>query len=321
MNAYKRLLSFGNLKTANEVYTSIIVNSLNQMFEYKGMPEDFNIIRFENILLSTGRATFETWNNKLVPAYVDGAGKRLPDDTYEINYTRYINGSEIFERPSDYPVCYNTGDRQPALNILRFADMLSEVDLSMVFNLQRSRLAPIPVAKNRAMRDQLKNIFEAVKNGNYEAISADIDRDLLSESNQAVEMINLNDPKAIEYMNYLSELHDALTRRIYTMYGMAVQETSKHAQVNKDESNARDGVSWLIPDNMLNERKKFLKEWNKQNGTDFSVDYSELFKKEREIMEEKNNDDSRTSDAADNSGSTSSNSDSGNNPDDTGGDN
>lgn len=307
MNSYKHLSNKGKDIVRNATYTSIIVNSLNQMFEYKGMPDDFNIIRFENILLTTGRATFETWRGKLVPAYVDGQGLKLPDDTYEINLTRYVNGTETFERPNDYPVCYNTGDRQPALNILRFADMLSEVDLSMVFNLQRSRLAPIPVAKNRALRDQIKNIFDAVKNGNYEAISADIDRDILNDSNQSVEMINLNDPKAIEYMNYLSELHDSLTRRIYTMYGMAVQETSKHAQVNKDESNARDGVSWLIPDNMLNERKKFLKEWNRQNGTDFSVEYSELFKKEREIMEEKNNDNTRTPDTADNSGSTSSN--------------
>lgn len=286
MNSYKHLSNKGKDIVRNATYTSIIVNSLNMMFDYKNM-DDINTIRFENILLTNGSASFEKWNDKLVPCYVSVGGQKLPDDNYEKIITMYANHENAFEHDSSYPVCFNTGDRQPALNILRFADMLSEVDLSMVFNLQRSRLAPIPIAKNRALREQIKNIYDSIKNGNWEVISADWDKDLFTETGNSIEMINLNDPKSIEYMNYLSELHDNLTRRLYTMYGMAVNETSKHAQVNKEETTARDGVSWLIPDNMLRERQKFLKTWNDMYGTNFSVDYSDLFKKEREIYDYK----------------------------------
>lgn len=287
INAYKQLKSFGNLKTANEVYTSIITNSLSQMFDYKTDMSEISTIRFENLLLSTGMATLYKWKDKTVPVFVRGAGMKNPDDTYEYYIGQYINGTDSFELPTDYPICFNTGDKQPAMNILRFADMLSEVDLSMVFNLQRSRLAPVPIAKNRAIREQIKNILDGVKNGNYETICADLDHDFITGKANSIEMLNLNDPKAIEYMNYLSELHDCLTRRIYTLYGMAIQETSKHAQVNEDESNARDGVSWLIPDNMLRMRKEFIKKYNEYAGTDFSVDYNKLFKAEREIMEQR----------------------------------
>lgn len=304
INAYKHLSNKGKDITRNETYTSIITNSLNQMFDYKTDMSEISVIRFENILLSTGMATLYKWKDKTVPVIVRGAGLQNPDDTYEYYIAEYINGTESFELPFDYPICFNTGDKKPALNILRFADMLSEVDLSMVFNLQRSRLAPVPIAKNRAIREQIKSILDGVKNGNYETISADLDHDFITGKANSIEMLNLNDPKAIEYMNYLSELHDCLTRRLYTMYGMAIQETSKHAQVNEDESNARDGVSWLIPDNMLRMRKEFLKQYNAYTGTDYSVDYNKLFKAEREIMENRKEGNNDTTGNADNTTST-----------------
>lgn len=310
MNAYKHLTNKGKDITRNTTYASIITNSLVQMFEYSG--EDIDSKQFETALVTHGSATLAKFENKYYPVILTGNGKILPDRTFEKYHLIWFNNMEMLQ--NDVPrekvaVCRNTSDSLPALNILRFADMLSEVDLSMVFNLQRSRLAPIPIAKNKAVRTQLSNILQAVKNGNYEVISADIEKDLITGKTNAVEMINLNDPKAIEYMNYLSELHDALTRRLYTMYGMAVQETSKHAQVNKDESNARDGVSWLIPDNMLYERKQFCERFNKLNGTNLSVDYSELFKAEREILnnrqEEKAYDSENLDDSANDSDSDS----------------
>lgn len=310
MNAYKHLSNKGKDITRNTTYTSIITNSLCEMFEYKGLEIDHK--QFETALVTHGSATLAKFENKYYPVILTGNGKILPDKTFEKYHMIWFNNMEMYQ--NDVPrekvaVCRNTADGLPALNILRFADMLSEVDLSMVFNLQRSRLAPIPIAKNKAVRTQLQNILQAVKNGNYEVISADIEKDLITGKTAAVEMINLNDPKAIEYMNYLSELHDCLTRRLYTMYGMAVQETSKHAQVNKDESNARDGVSWLIPDNMLYERQQFCKRFNELNGTNLTVEYSPLFKAEREILnnkrEEKAYDSENTNDSANNPDSNS----------------
>lgn len=294
MNAYKRLSNKGKDITRNTTYASIITNSLLQMFEYKtDMSVDCTTL-FETLLLTHGKASIVEWNGKHVPVMIDGGGAYLPDGSHEYYTASYISGTDSFNLDNDYPICWNTSDRLPALNILRFADMLSEVDLSMVFNLQRSRLAPVPIAKNDAVRKQIDNIMTSIQNGDFKAISADIEKDILTGKTQAVEMLNFNDPKAIEYMNYLSELHDALTRRIYTMYGMAIQETSKHAQVNKDESNARDGVSWLIPENMLRVRKDFINRFNKKFGTNWSVDFSDLFKKERDIYDSNGNTDNRT---------------------------
>jgi len=288
MNIYKQLKSFGNIKTANEVYTSIIYNSLMQLFEYKGLDNVTSMTydNFEALLLTNGKATMIPYNDTFVPCSLYGMGEKNPLGNYE-NYTGYyINHHTAFEnRPDkDIAVCRNTSDGLPALNVMRFADMLSEVDLSMVFNVQRSRLAPIAIAEDDTQRKQIQNCMNATAKGNYEVIAASILNSGQPNSGK-VNILNLNDVTAIQYIQYLSEFHDALTRRIYTMYGFAVQETSKHAQVNTDESNARDGVSWLIPDNMLKCRKQFCDEFNKLNGTNLSVDYSPLAKCEREIME------------------------------------
>ena len=284
MNTYKQLSNKGKDFIRNETYTSIIVNSLAQLFVYSGV--DFNQFEFENTLLWNGSAALIPYKDKFVPATCNGIGMLNPELTYDKYNVFYLNNQPYKMEMSidDLAYCYNTKDKQPALNIMRFADLLSEVDLSMVFNVQKSRLAPIAVAEDDTQRIQLKNCMNATANGNYEVISASILNSGQPNSGK-VNVINLNDVTAIQYIQYLSEFHDALTRRLYTMYGFAVQETSKHAQVNTDESNARDGVSWLIPDNMLNCRKQFCERFNKLYGTNLTVDYSTLAKCEREIME------------------------------------
>lgn len=284
MNTYKQLSNKGKDFIRNETYTSIIVNSLAQLFVYRGV--DFNQFEFENTLLWNGSAALIPYKDKFVPATCNGIGMLNPELTYDKYNVFYLNKQSYKMEMSidDLAYCYNTKDKQPALNILRFADLLSEVDLSMVFNVQKSRLAPIAVAEDDTQRIQLKNCMNAIANGNYEVIAASILNSGQPNSGK-VNVINLNDVTAIQYIQYLSEFHDALTRRLYTMYGFAVQETSKHAQVNTDESNARDGVSWLIPDNMLDCRRDFCKRFNKLYGTNLTVDYSPLAKCEREIME------------------------------------
>lgn len=298
MNTYKQLSDKGKDFIRNETYMSIIVNSLVQMFEYKGV--DFNQFELENTLIWNGSAALVPYKDKYVPATFNGLGKRTPELLYEKYNVWYLN-HDLYKQ--DVPLdklayCYNTKDRMPATNIQRFADMLSEVDLSMVFNVQRSRLAPIAIAEDDAQRKQLENCMDASAKGNYKVIAASILNMGTTQSGK-VNIVNLNDVTAIQYIQYLSEFHDALTRRLYTMYGMAVQETSKHAQVNTDESNARDGVSWLIPDNMLACRKDFCDRFNKIYGTNLTVDYTPLFKAERELLKNRRDENSN-----DNSGNT-----------------
>lgn len=284
MNTYKLLSNKGKDFMRNETYCSIIMNSLKEMFVWSGL--DFNQDVFETLLLTSGKATLYKWGDTWCAATITGQGLKLPNNRFEKYNGLYANGIQAFNDVpwTEIAECRNTSDGLPALNVMRFADMLSEVDLSMVFNVERSRLAPIPVAEDDIQRKQLEDCMVASCNGNYKAITASFLNSGTPASGK-INILNLNDVSAIQYIQYLSEFHDALTRRLYTMYGMAIQETSKHAQVNKDESDARDGVSWLIPNNMIRMRKKFCEEFNKINGTNLSVDFSELFKKERDVYE------------------------------------
>lgn len=299
MNTYKQLSNKGKDFIRNETYTSIIVNSLAQLFKYEGV--DFNQFEFENTLIWNGDAALVPYKDKFVPCTCKGIGMLNPELKYDTYNVYYLNKMPYRDNmPIDeLAYCYNTKDKQPALNILRFADLLSEVDLSMVFNVQRSRLSPIAVAEDDNQRIQLKNCMDATAKGNYEVIAASILNQGQTNSGK-VNVINLNDVTTIQYIQYLSEFHDALTRRLYTMYGFAVQETSKHAQVNTDESNARDGVSWLIPDNMLDCRREFCDRFNKIYGTNLTVDYSDLAKAEREIMKNRRNENNETIRTTDN---------------------
>ena len=205
MNTYKMLSNKGKDFMRNETYCSIITNSLLQLFEYKGL--DFEPDKFEQLLITHGKATLIRYNDIYVPCTINGCGKMLPTGYYEDYNGNYINGELAFQNKllTDVAICRNTSDGLPATNIMRFADMLSEVDLSMVFNVQRSRLAPIAVAEDDNQKIQIKNCLDATAKGNYEVIAASILNSGQPNSGK-VNIINLNDVTAIQYIQYLSEL-------------------------------------------------------------------------------------------------------------------
>ena len=62
------------------------------------------------------------------------------------------------------------------------------------------------------------------------------------------------------------------------MYGMSYSQSMKQAQQSIEEIHSDNKVSWIIPNDRLNERRKFIKKYNKVFGHNASVDFSDAWK-------------------------------------------
>ena len=69
-------------------------------------------------------------------------------------------------------------------------------------------------------------------------------------------------------------------RWIYGLYGQTIQGNGKMAQQTVDEVNGQTSISFIIPNNMLKERRKAIAKFNEIFGYDVSVDFSTAWKTE-----------------------------------------
>lgn len=263
---YKQLSASAKDLWRNETYMSIIFNNLVQMFEYTfNENDDIDVYKLEEYLHSYGIAGITEYNGKLIETTAFPAGE-LNEHGKADKYNLYFgNGKQCKSEAVngvDCAIIYNTADKMPNLQLYRFADILSEVDLSQVFNIQRSRLAPVIETCTDSQRIQVDNILTAISKGNWKVISKGALAEL-NGLNSGLNVVNLNPPEAIQYIQYLSEYHNELVRRLYTMYGLNVQGTGKHAQTNDSENHGRDSSALVLPLNMLTCRKNGLKSWEK----------------------------------------------------------
>ena len=63
------------------------------------------------------------------------------------------------------------------------------------------------------------------------------------------------------------------------MYGMAYSQSMKQAQQSIEEITSDRIVSWIIPEDRLKERKKFIEKYNRVFGHSATVNFSDAWLK------------------------------------------
>ena len=94
-----------------------------------------------------------------------------------------------------------------------------------------------------------------------------------------MKVLKLGDISAIDKIQYLSTYHNDLLRRFFTMYGMSYSQSMKQAQQSIEEIHSDMNVSWIIPNDRLKERQKFVDKYNKVFKHNATVRYSDAWLK------------------------------------------
>lgn len=267
-------------------YYTYLLTTLSSAFEWK-VPKGVEPRYLEKFLHEGGYFAVQKTDEYgyLVVPTPSRAGKLDQyGDGIEVTGVTRGNGYQIKGTLGEnVAICYNTIDREPDLDLIRYADAFSQVDKSIMANVRWSILAPLLCASNDKTMKVISKLVDDMLEGKMKCItSKDVLDSLQSGNGQGVYSIDITHPERIKNVQYQSELYDVLLRRFFNKYGLNVQNTSKHAQVTTDEVNAWDSVSWVYIINMLKERQKFCTEATRIWGDEWSVEFGEPWKTEYE---------------------------------------
>lgn len=288
----KNILREGN-------YLQFEIEILSSMFQYTGLPFPYEYM--EQCLIREGVTGIgKCVDGEIIVGTLTSVGNI---GTYGLGTEGIVtswNGSKQARGVigKDIVRVFNNNTHTPDLYLSWFADMFSQVDLSIYYNVQYARYNPFILVEDNQTKNAIEKALDNMKSGKLVTILMSKVNSILG--NKGFEVANISDVKNIDKVQYLSKLHDDLLRRFATMYGQAISSNGKMAQLNEKELEGYDTFSMIIPEDRLEMRKKAIEEINSIFGLSATVDFStpwkiayERLKKEnvsRETLQEGDND-------------------------------
>lgn len=273
-------------KTTKFAYMSDLIIFLQSMFthdiENMSLDNGIPIGTIEKYLITNGICAFTKHNGKIVV----GVASTVGVTPYSVGDTVIITleDATVLERKIgvDAVVMYNNTLRLPDFNVVKYADMFTEVDTSLKCLSHNTRLHPIPIAKDRQTKAQIETALKDIDSGKPTSIlSENILEDLISNTkSETIPVANITDVNASDKIQYVSNYYNDLRKRFFTMYGHAMINTSKLAQQSQSEVKDMDYISMVLPHNMLHSRLQGYDCLNKLFNTNYTCDFSDTWKHE-----------------------------------------
>lgn len=258
------------------------------MFDYQGLPETIDQLYLEQYLNLSGIAAIGytvDGDGKLYAAPFASRNGQLDQYGLGIDCNAFVpNGENIRgEIGKDVAIIYNNSNHTPQTDLFFDTQIFTEIDKSTNSNVLFARIAPIFAAADDKTKEQIKAVIENVIAGNLETVVSEnlLDMFGLQAGTENVKILDVfQHPERVQYVQYLSQLYDALMRRHFSRRGLSIKTPTKAAQQSTDEIHGMDSVTWFYPINKLNARKQGIEMVNKIFGTSITVDFSEIWKQE-----------------------------------------
>ena len=278
----ERVNEFTN-NTLESVNRCMILSMVMGMFDYSyDMMSHFRKEFLERGFLNYGSAAILKKDGKYYAGYwsnVDFDDYGLPTGTADFfTQYRYIASGEIGK---DIVIGWNNDIRTPELIFDKFASYLAECDRSIRTAIMNSRLTNNPVACDENEKKAIDIVLDTVYDGKPKTI---VQSNLLNKfiqdngNGNEIRTLKLTDPDYVRNIQYLSNLHDDLLKRICIIYGHSLNGVNKMAQVNSDELKGYETLARVYPLIMFEERKRFINECNRVFGTNWEVHFSDAWK-------------------------------------------
>lgn len=272
-------------------YQDYLANYVVGMLKYNNVPIDSYGLRCMDLrLLKEGQAAiyWSSYFGKWVAGAVVFTGVELneygllkdcacyDDAGHEDMFTDWSENEKCF-------VMFNNRCHDCDINIIRYADLFSKIDISLNANIVNSRMMPIVLCKDSNIAEQISEIIEKNHDGATEVVTsknADIRRSMLGDTGNLVEVINITDVNASDKIQYLNHAHDDLLRRFLSIYGLSIAGTGKMAQQSVEEIDGNDNVALVIPYEMVETRNETLKRFSEVTGIECSCSLAEMWDRE-----------------------------------------
>lgn len=178
-------------------------------------------------------------------------------------------------------VCFNNSDHMPNFDLVPVSDRLTEFDKSIKAVTRASRANPLTVAHDKKTFKAFEEAHDKILDGDIVSILSDNALDDLGDR-RSVEIIEFTKPEYMRLLQYLYEAKESEYRNFYRKYGQNLQSVAKHAQVTTEEIDGADSVCFIIPRDMLEQRRRFCEEASRIFGDTFAVDFAEPWRSEEQ---------------------------------------
>lgn len=278
----QKLYKKQNLQLLNEFHLG--------MFTYERLPETLRVNYLEYWLQKNGIVAI--FRNQHESSGFPAGSLICGEAELSTELDPYGEGAEViaatrngfsyrFNRYSDdVVIAYNNFAQLGNPDVVKDAETLANIDVSLDFLIFWTRLSPLIKVSDDKQRQTVINAFKNMQAGVPVTL---VTQTLLKDLDIAGDDITteiLTQPDFADKIQYTARLREDILRWHYTRYGQCIQGDTKMAQQSVDEVNGTISASLILPLNMLGQRRKMVDEINKKFGTSITVDLSEAWRTE-----------------------------------------
>ena len=302
MNGLIQFVNFEKLKTKERKdyiranYLNQMIASMTELYHYEGLPDTVPYWALEQILISNGLVGIGRFDK------VNSVMEKEPEDSGHwmvINYD-YKSAGEALEDPegvyacigaySGYPDPYNIGRsfvgampghsmhgevgkeivvgwnnaaRYPDLPTLSiYADLLTEIDISMRSLVILSRATKTPIAESNTQKEAFKTALKKILDGDIEVPVSESLAGIQQLAGGHLEFLDITRVEDTRWLSDLSLFRDEVMKDLWIRYGIDIMSRDKKAQITTPELDAYAQYGAMEIHKRLKWREKMLEECN-----------------------------------------------------------
>ncbi len=242
------------------------------LFKWRSLDPDFKVPFQPEILLSLeGGLGWDKVHNKWVVATPTGQFDELGD--YKLFTCRTLDTTDMqgyeLKNHTEVIVCGNTPlYRSSEAERQFYAQMKSEIDISIRCQLILSRLSKAIIAESDNKAKAIKQAFEDIKDGQLVVFTSSL--------LENIDTLDLTDSSDIEKMQYLSSFYQTIEKREANDYGVDLEQMDKRAQISVEEIKQYGDITTLEYLIMFECRQRFVDEM-KENGINIEIVRNPVF--------------------------------------------
>lgn len=277
------LYDFNDKERCQRNYVTYMLNRMQRLFEYQGLPDTIPQRMLEMMLQINGFACFAKHSGKLY-AFWGGLGGE-PDEYYRptkcVVSNPALKFSDTFEIGKDCVIVRNDSFLYGLIPLFsRYATAMVENDISFRMASINTRIEALLSAPDDATKKAAEKYLEDVEKGKLGVIAENAFLDGIKAQEVGRTMRTFTD--LIEYQQYLKASW-------FNEIGLNANYNMKREKLSTTESQMNNDALLPLVEDMLENRRKCLEEVNAMFGTDISVEFASSWEKLIEEMEAESN--------------------------------
>ena len=255
------------ISNINHLIKSFLNKTLT-MFLYEGLPDGFDYVELEKILQVKGCAFITEYEEHLHPFTIDLIYDDVDIYGNALKGNIYLNDTREFKTVNikDGVLIKNDYLGIGLMEILKkYAFLINESTVTLYLSNLWKRTEKIFTANDDATAESIKNYLEKVKNGEIGVITSSLLYDSINVSSPQSMGTNIHD--LIEYDNYIKS-------QFYNEIGLYHNDNMKKERLITTEVESSKTSVYPLVDNMLNTRRKGIKELNEKYNLDVKVEFT-----------------------------------------------